>query len=165
MTETKYRKGDVVEDMILGPVEILAADFPETAEGWGYIVRRTGDAYPFATYLSDDSHIADPTPTVEDFGALLLTATRERLYAENPKAEPGFYDYYAVKIHVGRVYTRVDVGPEFNMSGKYMVENDTGIIFGIKGYGVVHKGHYYGTLAEIHTYAWGGYTARRVVGR
>ena len=51
----------------------------------------------------------------------------------------------------GKKYTKVDVGP----SGKYMVVNDTGEIFGIKGYGVIHRGHQYGTLDTVDEWHWG----------
>ena len=40
-----------------------------------------------------------------------------------------------------------------------MIENSTGDIWGIKGYGVVHKGHHYGTLDTVDAYFWGGYVA------
>ena len=60
-----------------------------------------------------------------------------------------------VTIKPGRKYTKVDVGD----SGKYMVENDTGDIYGIKAYGVIHRGHRYGNLSTIHDYYWGRYTA------
>jgi hypothetical protein len=46
-------------------------------------------------------------------------------------------------------------------SGKYMVDIATGEIFGIKGYGRVHRGHCYGTLATISQWDWGGYQATR----
>ena len=46
-------------------------------------------------------------------------------------------------------------------SGKYMVENSTREIFGIKGYGKVHKGHRYGTLETISKFYWGEYTPHR----
>jgi hypothetical protein len=59
-----------------------------------------------------------------------------------------------VSVRPGKKYTKVDVGN----SGKYMVDNE-GKIWGIKAYGVVHKGHYYGTLDTIDDYYWGGYTA------
>lgn len=59
------------------------------------------------------------------------------------------------RIVPGRIYTKVDVGE----SGKYMVVNETGEIFGIKAYGVIHRGHRYGTLDTIGDYDWGGYTA------
>lgn len=55
----------------------------------------------------------------------------------------------------GVKYTKVDVG----QSGKYMVVNATGEIFGIKAYGVIHKGHQYGTLETIDQYYWGRYSA------
>lgn len=57
----------------------------------------------------------------------------------------------------GPKYTKVDVG----RSGKYMVVNETGQIFGIKAYGVIHRGHQYGTLETIHDWYWGEYTAIR----
>ncbi len=40
-----------------------------------------------------------------------------------------------------------------------MVENETGNIYGIKAYGVIHKGHFYGTLDTINLYFWGEYRA------
>jgi len=54
-------------------------------------------------------------------------------------------------IKEGNKYTKVNVG----RSGRYMVENSTGEIFGIKSYGQVHRGHYYGTLDTITDYYWG----------
>lgn len=56
-------------------------------------------------------------------------------------------------IKSGAKYTKVDVGH----SGKYMVVNATGEIYGIKAYGVIHKGHKFGTLDTIHDYYWGNY--------
>jgi hypothetical protein len=40
-----------------------------------------------------------------------------------------------------------------------MVVNATGEIFGIKAYGVIHRGHRYGTLDTLDSYDWGGYAA------
>ena len=62
-----------------------------------------------------------------------------------------------VSIRPGRKYTKVDVGT----SGKFMVENTTGEIFGIKAYGVIHKGHNYGTLDTIDEWYWGNYSPTR----
>ena len=59
------------------------------------------------------------------------------------------------KIINGQKFTKIDVG----QSGKYMIENSTGNIYGIKGYGVVHRGKFYGTLDTINDYWWGEYTA------
>ena len=57
----------------------------------------------------------------------------------------------------GNKYTKIDSAE----SGKYMVVNTTGEIYGIKAYGVIHKGHFYGTLDTIDNYYWGDYSARR----
>ena len=57
--------------------------------------------------------------------------------------------------HEGKKYWRVDVGD----SGAYMVDCD-GNIFGIKAYGVIHRGHSYGTLDTIGNYFWGDYRAK-----
>lgn len=63
----------------------------------------------------------------------------------------------------GKKYTKIDVClPQ--QSGRYMVVNETGEIFGIKAYGVIHKGHQYGTLDTIDQYYWGDYTARKLRG-
>ena len=57
-------------------------------------------------------------------------------------------------------YIAVDV----DTSGKYLVVRETGEIFGIKGYGVLHRGHRYGTLDTIHDWDWSGYVGRRKSG-
>lgn len=62
-----------------------------------------------------------------------------------------------VKIVKGNKYTKVNVGN----SGKYMVDKE-GNIYGIKAYGVIHRGQYYGTLSTIDQYYWGHYRAYRV---
>ena len=64
---------------------------------------------------------------------------------------------FRCKIKMGRKYANVDVGP----SGKYMVELDTGKIYGIKGYGVIHRGHSYGTLDTIGCFDWSGYVGQQ----
>lgn len=57
----------------------------------------------------------------------------------------------------GAKYTKVDIGD----SGRYMVVNETGEIFGVKGYGVIHRGHAFGTLDTIHDWDWSDYRAYR----
>lgn len=59
------------------------------------------------------------------------------------------------RIVQGSKYTKVNVGP----SGKYMVEHATGNIYGIKAYGVIHRGHQYGTLETLDEWNWRGYVA------
>ncbi len=61
------------------------------------------------------------------------------------------------RIKTGRKYANVDVGH----SGAYMVELATGAIYGIKGYGVIHRGHYYGTLDTIGDWDWSDYRAHK----
>ena len=63
------------------------------------------------------------------------------------------------RIKMGRKYANVDVG----QSGKYMVELSTGSIYGIKAYGVIHRGHSFGTLDTIHEWDWSDYTARKAL--
>lgn len=57
--------------------------------------------------------------------------------------------------HIGKKYIRIDIGS----SGRYMIDNKTGEIFGIKAYGVIHKGHFFGNLDTINEYFWGDYRA------
>lgn len=61
-----------------------------------------------------------------------------------------------VTIKPRRKYTLVDVG----RSGKYMIDADENI-YGIKAYGVIHRGHQYGTLDTINEYYWGEYVAQK----
>ena len=60
-------------------------------------------------------------------------------------------------VKLGGKYARVDIGN----SGKYMVVLATGEIFGIKAYGVIHRGHFFGTLDTINDYDWSGYRAHK----
>ena len=100
------------------------------------------------------------TITIQDFADLVQKDQKEGFTIQFPDTEIEFWEHsYTVKIKPGRKYTKVDVG----RSGKYMVVNETGQIYGIKAYGVIHKGHYYGTLDTINEWNWGGYTAYKKV--
>lgn len=59
-------------------------------------------------------------------------------------------DNCKTSIKKGRKYIKIDVGG----SGKLMITKN-GEIFGIKAYGVIHRGHYYGTLDTVDDYYWG----------
>ena len=59
---------------------------------------------------------------------------------------------------IKKKYTYIDIG----QSGKYLVTKE-GEIYGIKAYGVINKGHFYGTLDTIDNYHWGDYTAKKIV--
>src|ERR1039457_3882165 len=64
---------------------------------------------------------------------------------------------WVARVRPGPNYTRVDVGG----SGKYMVENATGQIFGVKAYGRSPRGHSYGTLDTMQDWDWSGYVGVR----
>jgi hypothetical protein len=64
-------------------------------------------------------------------------------------------DHYRGSLKMGRKYCNVDFGG----SGKYMVDLETEKIFGIKAYGVIHRGHCYGTLDTINQWDWSNYSA------
>jgi hypothetical protein len=64
-----------------------------------------------------------------------------------------------VSIKRGKKYTKVDVGS----SGKFMIENATETIYGIKAYGVVHKGKCYGTLSTTYEFYWGGWSPIKIL--
>ena len=68
---------------------------------------------------------------------------------------------WQVRVKMGRKYANLDVGGP-HWSGRYMVDIATGEIFGIKAYGVIHRGHRYGTLDTIAAFDWSNYTARQV---
>lgn len=56
-------------------------------------------------------------------------------------------------IKPGKKYDRIDIGN----SGSLMIVKATGEVFGIKAYGVIHRGHAYGTLDTIDDWFWGFY--------
>ena len=90
---------------------------------------------------------------LQHFADLVQTQTRARYAAQGYT-----YDYTqetTVHVRPGKKYIKVDVGS----SGKYMIETDTGDIYGIKAYGVIHRGHRYGNITTVETWDWGNYVA------
>ena len=63
------------------------------------------------------------------------------------------------KLVTSTKYTKLNIGPNCNMSGRYMVDNATGNIYGIKGYSVINKAKQYGNLDTIHNWDWSDYLA------
>lgn len=99
---------------------------------------------------------------LQQFAEMLETQVAELMDKQGftwHRQEGGAKISYQVTVTPGRKYTKVDVGH----SGRYMVVNKTGEIFGIKSYGVIHRGHQYGTLDTINEWYWGDYRARRQV--
>lgn len=87
---------------------------------------------------------------LKEFGCLLEVEVNRHLEEKNQ-----FQRLFAVFVS-GRRYTKVDLRqkPESGVGGKFMVEDATGKIFGIKGYGQVHMGYKCGTLDTISEYDW-----------
>ena len=97
---------------------------------------------------------------IQEFANKVQEDQKEHFEKTYPNSEIEFWkNSYTVHVKPGRKYTKVDVG----RSGKYMVVNETGEIYGIKGYGVIHKGHYYGTLETMNEWNWGGFHAHKLV--
>ena len=92
---------------------------------------------------------------VARFAQVLETQQKERLREQGLACEGNLRNCH-VSVKEGNKYIRVDVGD----SGKYMVDQE-GNIFGIKAYGVIHRGHRYGTLDTTDQYFWGDYHAYR----
>ena len=86
----------------------------------------------------------------------ITNQTRERLAIDNLGCEVNLSNAKAA-YKIKKKYTYIDVG----QSGKYLINSD-GEIYGIKGYGVINKGQFYGTLDTIDDYYWGDYTATKI---
>ena len=83
---------------------------------------------------------------IEQFAAQVQEAEKARhILLYSPAATEDWWAVnYTTHVKPGKKYTKVDVG----RSGRFMVVNDTGEIFGIKAYGVIHRGHRYGTVMD-----------------
>lgn len=94
----------------------------------------------------------------------LATRVREQTqkeYRRNYPDHPWMYDKIEVFIVPGRKYTKIDRGEPGHQSGYLMIDHESLEIFGIKGYGVPHKKHRYGTLDTMADWYWGEYHPRR----
>ena len=94
---------------------------------------------------------------IQQFADLITAQQRETLQKSFPSIFASQPDFNDAKVKPGKKYVKVDVGA----SGQFMVDQD-GNIFGIKAYGVIHRGHQYGTLDTIDQYFWGDYSPRRL---
>ena len=91
-----------------------------------------------------------------------------RTLIEDQKVEKFYNEYHGttltppqVRTVPGKKYVKIDVSPNSygHWSGCYMVEVETERVYGIKAYGVIHRGHYYGTLDNMLQMDWSGYRA------
>ena len=96
---------------------------------------------------------------IEDFAKVVEEHHRDAYLRQFPDTIPELIDRACtVTTKNGKKYTKVDVG----RSGHLMVVNNTGEIFGIKAYGVIHRGHPYGTLDTVTDWYWGEYYPHKV---
>jgi hypothetical protein len=110
-----------------------------------------------AARATSPTETENPAMTPDQLAAMVLAQTREVLRAKGYDSQ---IDREKVQVVPGPKYTRIDRGPH-GTSGFLMIENATGVIYGIKGYGRVHKGHRYGTLATADQWFWGEYHPRQ----
>ena len=100
--------------------------------------------------------------TIQDFAEKVQADVLKDMNKTHPERLGEYPDMWVkdsqTTIVPGKKYTKVDVGK----SGRFMVVNETGEIFGIKGYGVIHLGHFYGTLETIDNYFWGRYDVVKI---
>lgn len=82
--------------------------------------------------------------TIEQLAALIQAREMRFLREQKSDCEAN-RNNVKTSVKPGKKYTKIDVGS----SGRYMVEVDTNKVFGIKAYGVIHRGHYYGTVDEF----------------
>ena len=78
--------------------------------------------------------------TIEEFAKRVQEGEQASLRRANLACEANMANTIT-EIKPGRKWTKVNVG----YSGKFMIDPE-GRIYGIKGYGVPHLGHYFGTL-------------------
>lgn len=89
----------------------------------------------------------------------LVEADQRRGYLKTYPNSVNIDQACSCRLKMGKRYCNVDVGS----SGKYMVTLEAGEIYGIKAYGVLHRGHYYGTLDTIDQWDWSGYVAHHKI--
>lgn len=105
-------------------------------------------------------NISIPSDKLAAFAALLEVAQLQSLIDNRVDCECNRTNA-KTSVKIGGKYARVDIGT----SGRYMVVLATGEIFGVKAYGVIHKGHYFGTLDTIAEWDWRNYRACRRASR
>ena len=88
---------------------------------------------------------------LDAFVALVRSDYAARMKKDYPDSKLPVDKVYACK--PGKKFVRVNIGS----SGRYMIDISDGTIYGIKGYGVVHYGHVYGTIDTINDWFWGEY--------
>lgn len=93
--------------------------------------------------------------TIEQFAAIVLAQQTQSLMKRFNQSLSDTMRIHNPRVDVkpGKKYTKVDV----NGAGRFMID-ETGNIYGIKAYGVIHRGHHYGTLETVDQWYWGDYS-------
>ena len=107
-----------------------------------------GSGIFYTNRRSDDKMITEKQ--IQTFAARVEAQTEDWYRKEYPKTPENCIPRITVK--PGAKYVKVDVGT----SGKFMID-ESGDIYGIKGYGVIHRGKHYGNLDTIDHFFWGEY--------
>ena len=94
---------------------------------------------------------------IVEFAELLEKQQIEELHKKGLACESNIQTS-RVYIKEGKKYIKIDIGN----SGRYMIDEE-GNIFGIKGYGVIDKKHFFGTLETVNNYYWGQYRAIKIL--
>lgn len=90
--------------------------------------------------------------------AALITADRLAEYQRNGYTVGIANGKHVAKVTMGKKFAKIDA----NNSGFLMVDIESGEIFGVKAYGVVHRGHRYGTLDTMTEWNFGPYAPQHV---
>ena len=153
------------DDFVPGVVNLWESDFSSSSgfanqgdNGTIHLHVHSNCFYDFRLKNGHVKPVAQPnfdTPNdfkerVQLFADKVQAQTLMRLIREGYGAQA---ESHLVKVTFGKKYARVDVGS----SGRYMVDVTDGTIYGIKGYGQVHRQHRYGNLDSIDEYIWGDY--------
>jgi hypothetical protein len=85
---------------------------------------------------------------------LITKEQQERLRIDKLDCEANL-KYAVADYIINKKYTYINIGS----AGRYMIDNASGEIYGIKSYGVIHRGHFFGNLETIKDYYWGDYRA------
>ncbi len=101
---------------------------------------------------------------IQELATRITKERTERLMKEAKGTRVEHYTFEEIKnlhqtgttIIPGSKYVKINVGG----SGMLMVDKE-GNIFGIKAYGVIHRGKHYGTLNTIGQYWWGYYSPEK----
>ena len=110
------------------------------------------------TELFEENEMKDYDSKLLELAAKVQDGRQAQLVADKLDCAANMENARA-SIKPGKKYDKIDVG----RSGCLMVVKTTGEVFGVKAYGVIHRGHVYGTLDTIDDWYWGRYRPEKRV--